>query len=165
MKKFLIFLLLLLFSGIASAQYKYAVGVRSGGTSGITIQKNFEYTAIEGILGFWNDGLSITALWEKRTNAFGEPYFYWYYGVGGHVSIYGENFKGYGGPAWYHHPRSNDDGNGDLGVGIDGILGFEYKIPRIPFTVSLDVKPNFEAVTDGGFEFWIDPGIGIQVVF
>ncbi len=163
MKKTSVLLMLLLISAIAQAQYKYAVGVRSGGTSGITLKKNFERTAIEGIIGFWNDGLSVTALWETRKIAFDEPHLYWYYGIGGHVSVYGEEFKGNGGASWYRHPHKKDQG--DLGVGIDGIVGFEYKIPPIPFVISVDLKPNFEAISGGGLFFWIDPGVGIKIAF
>ena len=153
----------LLITGLVSAQYNFAVGLRSGGTSGITLKKKYEYSALEGIIGFWHDGLSVTALWEKTTTAFDVPNLNWYYGLGGHVSVYGEDFDGKGGPSWYRHPHDIDDG--DLGLGIDGIVGLEYKIPEIPFAFSLDFKPFIEVVTDGGFVFFLDPGLGIKLAF
>ena len=162
-KNILIVALVLFMSGSAMAQYDFAVGVRSGGTSGLTLKKNYGPSAIEGIVGFWNDGFSLTALWEKNRMAFDEPGLFWYYGVGGHVSIYGDDFDGHGGPAWYKHPHGDDDG--DLGLGVDGIVGLEYKIPQAPIAFSLDFKPYLEVVTDGGAFFAIDPGLGIKVAF
>lgn len=163
MKKSALILILVFISGVAMAQYDFAIGVRSGGTSGLTLKKNYERSAIEGIVGFWHDGLSVTALWEKKEMAFDVQNLNWYYGLGGHVSIYGEDFDGDGGPSWYSHPHDIDDG--DLGLGIDGIVGLEYKIPEIPFAFSLDFKPFIEVITDGGVAFWIDPGIGIKFAF
>tara|TARA_R110002050_G_scaffold89450_2_gene188306 strand:- start:468 stop:962 length:495 start_codon:yes stop_codon:yes gene_type:complete len=164
MKKSIILLtLMFFFSGIAMAQYDYAIGLRSGGTSGITLKKNYGPSAIEGIIGFWHDGFSVTGLWEKNQMAFNEPGLNWIYGVGGHVAVYGDDFDGRGGPAWYDHPH--DIGDGDLGLGIDGIFGLEYKIPDVPIAFGIDFKPYLEIVTEGTVLFSIDPGIGIKVAF
>lgn len=162
-KRTLLFALMFSFSIAAMAQYDYAIGVRSGGTSGITLKKNYGPSAVEGIIGFWHDGVSVTGLWEKNRMAFGEPGLNWIYGVGGHVSIYGNDFDGRGGPAWYNHPHHADDG--DLGLGIDGVVGLEYKIPEAPIAFGIDFKPFLEVVTEGGVLFSIDPGIGIKVAF
>lgn len=145
------------------AQYDYAIGIRSGGTSGLTLKKNYGPTAIEGIIGFWHDGFSVTGLWEKNRMAFNEPGLNWVYGVGGHIAIYGDDFDGHSGTAWYDHPHDLDDG--DFGLGIDGIVGLEYKIPEAPIAFGINFKPFLEVVTEGGVLFSIDPGIGIKVAF
>ncbi len=44
-------LVFLLVSGIVSAQYDFAAGLRSGGTSGITLKKKYANSAVEGIVG------------------------------------------------------------------------------------------------------------------
>lgn len=163
MKKTILFVLLFSLSGVVMAQYDFAIGIRSGGTSGLTLKKNYETHAIEGIIGFWNDGLSITGLWEKNVMAFDEPGLNWIYGVGGHVAFYGDEFDRRSGPSWYKHPRDPDDG--DFGFGIDGIIGLEYKIPDVPIAIGIDLKPYLEIITDGGAVFSIDPGIGIKVAF
>lgn len=163
MKKGTLLIAMLLITGIATAQYDFAVGLRSGGTSGITLKKNYEYSALEGIIGFWHDGISVTALWEKKTMAFDVNNLNWFYGLGGHVAVYGEDFNGKGGPSWYRHPHHYEDG--DLGLGIDGMVGLEYKIPEIPFAFSFDFKPFMEITTDGAFLFFLDPGIGIKLAF
>ena len=164
MRKRISFLLLLfLLSDATMAQYDFAIGLRSGETSGITLKKNYENTAIEGLVGFWNDGLSVTGLWEHNKIAFNTPGLNWVYGVGGHVSFYGDNFDGHGGPSWYGHPH--DIGDGNLGLGIDGTVGLEYKIPEVPIAFGLNFKPYIELITNGGVIFSPDPGIGIKVAF
>ncbi|TDO03210.1 hypothetical protein [Sunxiuqinia elliptica] len=161
-KNLLVLTLFLLISGAAMAQYDYAIGLRSGGTSGLTLKKNYGATAIEGLIGFWHDGFSVTALWEKNQMAFNEPGLNWVYGVGGHIAVYGNDFDGRG-SGWYDHPHDYDDG--DLGLGIDGIVGLEYKIPNAPIAFGIDLKPYLEIVTEGGVLFSIDPGIGVKVAF
>lgn len=157
---------LILFSCIttlSAAQYNFGIGVRTGGTTGISLKKNFEYSAVRGLIGFWNDGISVTALWEKKVTAFNVTRLNWYYGWGGHVSIYGDEFDSKKGPAWFNHP--NTDGEGDLGFGLDGTAGLEYAFEAIPFAINAELKPYVEVVTNGGFLFWIDPGVGLKFIF
>ena len=56
----------------SSAGYTTAIGIRGGGTSGVTIKHfNSGSTAIEGIIGVsgaWNQRLSLTGLFEKYTS-------------------------------------------------------------------------------------------------
>ena len=162
-RKLVLITLILFSSSIAMAQYDFAVGLRSGGTSGLTLKKNNGSSAIEGIVGFWSHGVSLTGLWEKQQNAFDEPGFNWFYGFGGHLAFYGDKFDGRGGAAWYNHPHDIDDG--DFGIGIDGIVGLEYKIPDVPLAIDISLKPYMEIVSEGGVFFSPDPGIGIKFAF
>jgi len=161
MKRFALIVLLLFSSGVTMAQYDFAVGLRSGGTSGLTLKKNKGNSALEGIVGFYHHGFSLTGLWEKQQSAFNEPGFNWFYGFGGHLAFYGDNFDE--GPGWYDHPHHIDDG--DFGIGIDGIVGLEYKIPNAPLAIDISFKPYMELVSEGGVFFSPDPGIGIKFAF
>lgn len=155
--------LFLFFTGnIYSQDYNTAIGVRGGGTSGITV-KHFtsESNAIEGILGFGPHFFSVTGLLEKHKRAFDAEGLNWYYGFGGHISFYDDRW-GY--DSGYRGVYRNY-GGAALGIGVDGIVGLEYKIPPIPVAVSLDVKPFVEVNTEGGVGFDPDPGLGIKVVF
>ncbi len=134
----LVVFVIMLSSFSAMAQYDFAIGLRTGGTSGLTLKKMNPSSAIEGIVGFWHDGLSVTLLWEKYAPAFNEHGFNWYYGGGGHIAFYGDDFDGRG-ASWYNHYYDEDDGG--VGFGIDGIVGLEYKIPNVPIALSLDLKP------------------------
>lgn len=146
------------------AQYNFAVGVRSGGTSGLTLKAiTSPTTAVEGIIGFWNDGLSFTGIFEKHPQAFDVEGLHWMLGVGAHVAFYEDNFRGKTGPAWYDdHPEIVD---GDLGLGVDAKAGIEYKFPVIPLAVSVGFKPFLEFTTEG--EVWLsaDPGVGLKLAF
>jgi hypothetical protein len=162
MRKTVLMISMILITGAVTAQYDYAIGLRSGGTSGLTLKKNKGATALEGIVGFWDDGVSLTGLWEKNQMAFDEPGLKWYYGVGGHIAFYGDDFDGHG-ASWYDNPHDIDDG--DFGIGIDGVVGLEYKIPGAPIAFDIGLKPYIEIVSEGGAIFSPDPGIGIKVAF
>ena len=51
-----------------------------------------------------------------------------------------------------------------LGLGIDGVIGVEWKIPSAPFALSLDWKPSFELLPDTGL--WFKGfGFGVKYLF
>lgn len=142
----------------AQLDYGTAIGLRAGGTSGLTVKGSMGDRAVEGIIGIWNYGFTITGLyeWITPTSASGLN---WYYGVGGHVAVN----TGY--HYWYDSRRDRYYRNGGFGLGIDGIVGIEYKIPRAPIAFSLDLKPFIELNTAGGMYGALDPGLGIKVAF
>jgi hypothetical protein len=148
---------------INSSSYKTAIGLRAGGTSGLTI-KHFtsSYTAFEGILGIWHRSVTATLLYEKHAAAFDVSGMRWYYGAGGHIAAYGrssfyDDFRG----ARYGY-RYRDRGGA---IGVDGIVGLEYKINPIPIAISIDLKPNIELTTYGSAYLFLDPGLGIKFTF
>ncbi|WP_420317882.1 hypothetical protein [Ekhidna sp.] len=159
----ILFLSVLIASPLAGQQlktgtsYKTAVGVRGLGTSGLTV-KHFTGAnkAIEGIVGFYPNAFSATLLVERYAPAFSEPGLNWYYGIGGHVATQSDVIKNDG---LYRRETS------EVGLGIDGIFGIEYKIQEVPIAVSLDFKPFFEVATDGDAFIALDPGLGIKVTF
>ncbi len=146
---------------INSPNYKTAIGIRGGETSGLTVKQFVRSDkAIEGIIGFWHRGLSGTILFEKYAPAFNVSGLNWYYGAGGHVA-----FETGGSATYYRNDRHNHYRDGSIGLGVDGLVGMEYKIPSTPLALSLDVKPYVEVVTKGSTWFSLDPGLGIKVVF
>jgi hypothetical protein len=141
----------------ADPTYSTAVGIRVGETSGLTIKQfTGQRTALEGIIGVWPDALGFTLLVERYVNAFDVSGLNWYYGAGGHVAFETDR-EYYEGRRYYR--------GDDIGLGVDGMLGIEYKIPPIPFAVSLDMKPFVEVNTDGRAFIAIDPGLGVKVAF
>lgn len=141
--------------------YKTAIGLRAGETSGLSVKRFFgEKVAVEGIVGVWNNGLSTTILYEKYSPAFHLNGLNWYYGAGAHaVFEVGYNFHHHWGDRYYHY---HHDG---VGLGIDGVVGMEYKIPTIPLALSIDFKPYFEINTNGGIWTSLDPGLGLKIIF
>jgi len=143
-----------------SDSFRNAVGLRAGGTSGITYKRiNNNSNAFEAILGMWHNGLSLTALKEKYSYA-GTPGLWWYYGFGGHVAAE-TNSSFYNGAFDRYEPYRTDA----LGLGVDGIVGLEYKIRPIPFAVSLDLKPFVEVTTEGNAFVALDPALGVKLTF
>jgi hypothetical protein len=70
----------------------------------------------------------------------------WYYGAGAHVGFY--NSKYYEGSSL---------------IGIDGVLGIDYKVQGAPLNLSIDWQPSFEFGNGSGFEGW--GGIGVRFTF
>lgn len=145
-----------------SATYSTAIGLRAGETSGITFKKFVGGpNALEFIVGVWPYGFSATGLFEKHANA-GLDGLNWYYGGGGHVAVQsGRIYYAYRHRRYDYYYRTGSD----LGLGIDGIVGLEYKIKPIPFAVSLDLKPFLEVNTAGAAFIGLDPGLGVKVAF
>lgn len=146
---------------INTSTYKTAIGLRGGETSGLTIKQFIgSSTAIEGIIGMWYHGLSTTILYERHAPGFGVDGLNWYYGVGGHLAFQTGYYAYY-----YRNDRYRYYSNGNLGLGIDGVIGLEYKIPKAPFAISLDMKPYVEVASKGNVWMSLDPGLGIKVTF
>ncbi|WP_347158008.1 hypothetical protein [Pontibacter chitinilyticus] len=141
----------------AQSGYTTGIGLRGGAASGLTIKHFIQNdVAIEGILStsFKYRGTVITALYEKHAQAFDVPGLLWYYGLGGHVGFYNGH---------YYYDRGDKHYNDDVfGVGVDGVLGLEYYIRDIPFTIGADVKPYINIPFGGGF--W-DTALHVRYVF
>ena len=156
--------IILIFSCVSDvrAQYNTAVGIRIGGTSGVTAKYFYKPTmAAEGIIGTFGDGFSITGLMEKYSPVYNATGLYVYYGGGAHIAFYndGSNYaRPFGREIDYHK-------NNDVAFGIDGIVGLEYRLPEnIPIAFSLDLKPLVEVGSGGHVGFAPDPSIGIKFI-
>jgi hypothetical protein len=146
-------------SALNAQSYTNAVGLRAGGTTGLTYKHRFgESNALEVILQF-NPG--VTALYEKyyptKTNGLE-----WYIGAGAHFSQYRavKYYTVYRGDRYYYKTQYYG-----AAFGIDAIAGLEYKIPDVPLSFSLDVKPNVEFSGNDNVFMYLDPGLGIKLAF
>ena len=148
---------------INTYEYKAAIGLRAGETSGITYKNIFKNkSAFEGIVSFWPYSIGITGLYEIMvpTNTKGLTF---YYGAGAHL-----NAGNYYNRSLYYH--RNDRFNyierrNNFAIGLDGIVGIEYKFKPIPFAISADLKPFIETTSSRYTYLSIDPGIGIKFTF
>ena len=163
MKRYLI-VCMFLGSIFASAQdYHTGIGVRFGGqTSGITV-KHFvnSRAAIEGILSFGYKSFLITGLYEVHQPIPDAPGLNWFYGGGAHIGFF--NYGGY-----YRKNRNQvyyveypEDHAAVLG--IDGIVGIEYKFNKAPLNLGLDVKPFFDFYS--GVSGYFDGALSFRFVF
>ena len=139
-------------SNVGSSIYKTALGVKFY-PGGITL-KHFitDKNALEGIAYFWNRGTRITGLYEIHGDIQNADGLRWYIGPGAHIGFYNnKEFEGrnYGGKTY---------------IGVDGVIGLDYKIKSAPINLSLDWQPSFEFGDGAGFSGnW--GGLGIRYVF
>ena len=138
--------------------YSTGIGLRAGMHPGITVKHFFKGdAAIEGILHTRPKyhGWILTGLYEKHATAFNTEKLKWYYGLGAHVGHFGHG--------WYKDRWGDYYERNTITVGIDGILGLEYFIGDIPFTVGLDVKPYFDIINPG-WGYW-DGALSVRYTF
>ena len=142
-----------------NAQYTSALGVRVGGTTGLTFKHTFKSNAaIEAIVGTFGNGFSMTGLLEKQQETPVEGLFF-YFGGGVHLASYdGSTYENFGRDI---NTRQTDG----IGVGVDGIFGLEYRLPnKMPIAFALDMKPFVEIGTGNYVDFAFDPAISIKFV-
>jgi hypothetical protein len=120
-------------SSRSSQSYTTALGVKF--YPGAVTLKHFikSDVALEGIGYFFDRGVRVTGLYEFHGNINGAPGLKWYIGPGAHVGFYNDKYY-----------RDNYRGTSYVGVGIDGVLGLDYKFNGAPINLSLDWQPSFE---------------------
>ena len=147
----------LLSFGASAQSYNTAIGGRVGGqTSGLTIRQfTNSNTALEGIVSFGHKSFLVTGLYEKFVSIGNSPGFSWFYGIGGHVGFFGPD-------SYYYNNGRVYDRNTTV-VGLDGILGLDYKIRNAPINIGIDIKPFVDF--DNGANFIGDGAINLRFVF
>jgi hypothetical protein len=117
---------LLTFTSVKAQDYKTAIGVKFYPT-GITL-KHFisPKNALEGIGYFFNYGARITGLYEIHGNINNAGGLKWYVGPGAHIGFYNNKY------------------GGATAIGVDGVLGLDYKIKSAPLNFSIDWQPSIE---------------------
>ncbi|MCB0839428.1 MAG: hypothetical protein KDD63_00730 [Bacteroidetes bacterium] len=152
MKQILLSFIFAILLSITAFSQNYDTGIglrggnsyRSGFAYGITIKKFVSQTnAIEAILALRYKGIGITGLYEIHTTAFGVPELQLYYGFGAHLGFWDDNRRDY-------EPLFNDDT--ETVAGIDGIIGLEYTIKEIPFSISVDYHPYVNIIRYYGLQ-------------
>ena len=129
--------------------YNSAIGVKMY-PGAITLKKRIrDEKYLEGIAAFWKRGVRTTVLYEVQASLFDVDGLNWYYGGGAHVGFY--------------KPKEKEYTSTPL-LGIDGVLGIDYKIKGAPINLSLDWQPSFEFGSGGGgFEGW--GGLSVRIAF
>jgi hypothetical protein len=144
-------------SNVSSQNYKTALGVKF--YPGAVTLKHFikPDAALEGIGYFWNRGARVTGLYEFHGDINGAPGLKWYIGPGAHVGFYNDK-------SYYSGPFRDKYNDGGTSVGVDGVLGLDYKFKGAPINMSIDWQPSFEFGEYSGFNGnW--GGLAIRYVF
>jgi len=134
------------------SDYTTAIGIKFYPV-GITF-KTFikDNAALEGIGYFYDNGFRVTGLYEFHYNIEGVKGLKWYVGPGVHIEFWNTNWQA-------QYP-----GSGSVGIGIDGVIGLDYKFSGAPINVSVDWQPSFNFVGYSYFEGgW--GGLGVRYTF
>lgn len=158
----------LLFSSGLSAQYMESrLGFRSGYVSGITFSKTIEQgngaSIYQGILGFKERGLQLTALKLRQEYSLDEvsPNLMFSYGLGGHAGfVYTNELRFLGRDYQFGRDRFLPL------IGVDGYVGIDYYFQGYPVIVSLNCKPFLELYLPGFFKIIpVDIGLTVEYLF
>lgn len=120
--------------------YKTSLGIRAGLSKGLTL-KHFvgEQTALEAIVSTRWKGFDFTGLYEIHNQAFDADGLNWYYGFGGHIGFWDSEEV-----PWI------DDVTDKTVIGINAILGLEYRFTNAPINIGIDWKPTFNLIGTSG---------------
>ena len=123
----------------STAPYKQAIGLKFPGGFSVTYKKFVTDThSLEGQLTSWNKGFRLAGLYEFNFYSFPTvDGLSWFVGPGAHVGFWKKQYS--------------KDYNSAADIGIDGILGLDYKFKEIPINVSLDWEPAITLVGTAGF--------------
>ncbi|WP_147407501.1 hypothetical protein [Reichenbachiella sp. MSK19-1] len=157
------------FPSLAQSQdYERSAGVRLGSTSALTFKRFLgEEQAIEFLLSGRDHGVQLTSLYIKHHQMSLGTFenFYFYAGVGGHAG-YQKNsditkVRDPQDSEFYYYKEDEF-----VELGIDGLVGIEWRIFSIPLSISVDIMPHLTYV---GFakvngDFW-DGSLGIKYIF
>jgi len=136
-----------------SDTYENAVGIKF--YPGAITFKHFiaDDKALEGLAYIGSDGIRITGLYEFYGDISGVSGLKWYAGPGAHVGFWSNSWT-----------SKYPDRNSSAAIGVDGVLGLDYKINTLPIDLSLDWQPSFNFIGYNYFEGgW--GGLGIRYTF
>lgn len=149
MKKILLitlFVYFLLFSAKSYSQamgnnYQTALGVKF--YPGAISLKHFSSSnrALEGLGYFYDDGFRFTGLYEIHGNINDVPGLKWYLGPGAHIGFWNDKWKS-------RYPTRESG----VAVGVDGVIGLDFKINKAPINLSIDWQPSFNIIGYSYFE-------------
>jgi|SRR6476620_9479706 len=140
------------YSQSTGSSYRTAVGVKI--YPGAITLKHFikNDVALEGLASFWNYGFRVTGLYEYHGNINDVNGLKWYIGPGAHLGFYDDD--------WRDRYPDRDKG---VDLGVDGVLGLDYKIKGAPINLSLDWQPSFTIISHTDFRSW--GGLGVRFTF
>ncbi len=126
--------------GPGASNYQTALGAKISSGVAFTYKKFVTNSnALEGQVMFFNEGIRFAGLYEFHFfNIPGVDGLGWYVGPGVHTGFWKARYK--------------TKYNSAVDIGIDGVIGLDYKIPNAPVNLSLDWQPGFSILGDAGLQ-------------
>lgn len=146
-------LIIILIIGTITAQslkawdydYEFGIGARLGLAYGLNAKYFLRLhpttrinNALEGLITYRYEGANATVLFEHHRNAFNTEGLNLYFGGGAHFGVWNSTIVDWETEKYGYHAYT----------GLDGIIGLEYVISRIPVSIGLDWKPSVNFVSD-----------------
>ena len=152
---FAAFLLFFSFSQLqaqTSATYDRAIGVKFPGGFAVSYKQFVkDYQNVEAEAMFWNGGFRVVGLYEFNWDIPSVDGLRWYVGPGAHLG------------AW-NNTGDKQSNKSKIGLGIDGVIGLDYKLADYPINISLDWQPAVDLIGSTGYNAAYG-GIGIRYTF
>jgi hypothetical protein len=161
--KRLLLIFAVLFAGRVCAQnYTRDAGVRLGDFYSASYRQYSETDeAVEGLLFIGRHSITVTVLKEYFLPVFNHlsDNLWFQYGFGAHVGFrYSDSYR-----VLNRTYRLEKNTFTPL-LGIDGLIGLEYRFPEFPFMVGIDMKPYFEYSTTPIFSIYLQ-SVGISLKY
>ena len=123
----------------AQAPYNRALGLKFPGGFSLTYKKFVSDTRnLEGQVTIWHKGFRAAGLYEFNFFTFDKlPELSWFVGPGAHLGFWKSEFK--------------DTYGSQIDLGVDGIIGLDYKFKDAPINVSVDWQPAVTLIGSAGF--------------
>jgi hypothetical protein len=139
-------------TNVKAQNYKNAIGGRFGSYNGVSFKTGLNKGAMLELIGnFRSSGgvnyVQLTGLYEVYNPIKGAEGLNWYYGGG--ASVGSMKVKGF---------------DGDVYLGLNGVLGLDYKFQGAPINLSLDWIPTLRLTPDTDF-YSGDVGLGVRFTF
>jgi len=150
----LLTIILFITTANAQAPYNRALGVKFPGGLSLTYKKFITDTHnVEAQLTAWHQGFRVAGLYEFNFYSFEKvPELSWFVGPGAHIGF------------WKHTQDSSKNYNSQADIGVDGIIGLDYKFKNAPINVSVDWEPAITLVGSAGFTP-VFGGVAIRYTF
>lgn len=161
-------LMLLILWQACAQEKRHEIGLRVGLSSGISYKlKVDQFRAYKGLLTFREGGLQVTAMIESSRPLYVKftDKLSYYTGIGAHLGY--TQYKAKRG--FWANPFNfsySSYRNFAPVLGMDAIIGLEYRLDRVPLSFTLDAKPFFELFGQYIFRLsLIDFGLSIKYSF
>lgn len=140
-------------SDVKAQDYKNAIGGRFGSYNGISFKTGLKDKAMLELIGNFRSygnykDLQLTALYELYNPINGAEGLNWYYGAGASIGS----------------SKNNKLDNSDIYLGLNGVLGLDYKFKDAPINLSLDWIPTLRLTPNTDF-YSGDVGLGVRFTF
>ena len=168
MRKIYLLSFFMLMATVGWAQYDKSAGLRLGSSSGVTFKKFVhEEEAIELLLSGRNDGLQLTGIYQfhKPMEWNFTDRVYMNYGVGGHFGYERKRQL-----LLFVNPFDQNElinrNRHQFTMGIDAVVGLEYRWLTVPMTIGFDLKPYFDftGMRSTKLKFW-DSALSLKYIF